>query len=223
MRQTADTLISEREEDFLEWDWSQLIHILCCAATTTMGVFAIVEDLNTASTKTSVTEERPIDNLAAAAYTGRIAKVRSMIEEGIHKSAKSNYFGSPLEAAASGGHTPIVLMLLENDFDVLTRLVPAIPTSCHSSFYDEFNTALKAASTAGHENIVRLLLDSKYRSKSSQSGYHHAACGAARMGHAGIVRFLLDRIEIAMRRLLQRAILLTASEHGHEVIVQWML
>lgn len=102
-----------------------------------------------------------------------------------------------------------------------------VPVGCTSrrmtSFQKEFNATLRAASTAGHDNIVRMLLDSKYEPRSSESGYLHAACGAASMGHAGIVHHLLDRTLIELQPLSQTRILLIASENGHEAIVQWML
>lgn len=188
-----------------------------------MSEIAVMNHLKTAFTESSATGERSIDTLAAAAHTGRIAKVRSMIEEGIEKSAKSEYFGSPLEAAASGGHIGIVLLLLENGFDALTWLVSSSLSSRCSCCHDEIATPLLAASRAGHENIVRLLSDLQYESEDSQFYYQDAALDAATTGHARIVEFLLDRMEIARRPRLQDRILLTASEHGHEVIVQWVL
>ena len=146
-----------------------------------------------------------------------------MIEEGIEKSAESEYFGTPLEPAASGGHIEIAFLLLENGFDALTRLVPFSFTSRISCSQNQLSIALQAASRAGHEDIVQLLSDAKYESKHPHSVYLCAAHDATTMGHARVVRFLLDRIETRNRPLSQDMILWTASENGHEVIVQWML
>lgn len=215
--------MNEREKEVLERDRSQLIHVLCCAATTAMDEFIIIGALEKGFAETSVTGKSSSDALAAAAYTGRITKVRSMIEEGVDISAKSEYFGRPLEAAASGGHIRIVRLLLKKGFDARTWRGSEIDPSCPFIRLRKFDTALRLASTAGHDDIVRLLLDSKCKSKISQSGYYQAACGAAGMGHAGIVRLLLDRIETVLRPHAEKKIFLTASENGHEVIVQWML
>ena len=188
-----------------------------------MGEYVVVEDLNIASTKTSVTAKRLIDTLAAAAYIGRIAKVRSMMDEGIDKSAESEYFGTPLEAAASGGHIEIVLLLLENGFDARKWLVFTCLASRSYCSHDAISIALKAASRAGHEDIVQLLSDIKYEPKDSHSIYLCAAYDAATMGHTHIVRSLLDRIKTQNQPRAQDMILWTASENGHEVIVRWML
>lgn len=48
-----------------------------------MGEFMVIEDLKNGFAKNSVMGERSTDTLAAAAHTGRIAKVQSMIEEGV--------------------------------------------------------------------------------------------------------------------------------------------
>lgn len=223
IRNTTDALMEEEEDESSGLVWRKHIHALCCAATKTMGCSLVIEHLNDGLTNNVVTGQGSQNVLAAAAYTGRLARVQSMIEEGSDTNATSDYFGTPLQAAASGGHMDSVLLLLENEADAMTSLVPASSTSRYSSAYENIVTALRAASTAGHEDIVRLLSNSKYEFEDSHRIFQFAACDAAQMGHASIVRFLLDRIETARRPRLQELILLTVSEHGHEIIAQWML
>ena len=121
-----------------------------------------------------------------------------MIAEGSDAFAESKFFGTPLQAAAGGGHMDNVLLLLEHAVHVSASLIPVEYKPRHPCAYENIIVALRAASPAGHEDIVRLLSDSKYNPEGSDEGSQFGVCDAARIGHKSVTKFVGEVCKGAM-------------------------
>lgn len=206
------------------YHWHDCIRRLSKLAVTCLGRRLAVKCLASDSGVTPVKDDPAKDVLTAAAHTGKLTKVKSLIGSGCDVNGKGKFLGWPLKAAASGGHLEIVELLIEHGASVTFG-----KTGCHSIYLHyvldvrEHGTALQTASKAGHENVVRLLLESKNRVDVLQGDYQVAILDSAQGGHQSIVSLLLEHIELVNRPAVHDMILLTASQFGHLSIVRWML
>ena len=165
--------------------------------------------------------------LAAASYVGNHMVVKDILKCGQDPNHGSQTLGSPLQAAAYAGHENIVHLLLECKANPNTEWIPSRIKAEHALDSIGFGTALQAACSGGHEHIVRLLLDPRHTPYLFGNNYSVAILNAARAGHINIVTLLLDYGRMlgqkhAHKRQYQH-ILLEASAHGQEAVVQMML
>ncbi|KAK6080312.1 hypothetical protein SCUP234_05253 [Seiridium cupressi] len=108
----------------------------------------------------------------------RVVLISATLPEIIN--AKGGYYGTALQAAASGGHKEIVELLLEKGADVNIQ-------------GGGYGTALQAAASGGHKEIVELLLE-KGAGVNIQGEYYGTALqAAASKGHKEIVELLLEK------------------------------
>jgi ankyrin repeat protein len=138
--------------------------------------------------------------------------VRALIAAGAQVDAAHDQAGTPLYAAAGGGHEAIVRVILDSGADPNLR----------SPGYYEF--AMHVAAVHGHEAVVRLLLQSK-ADVNIQGGEQHTALQAAvSTGQAAMVRLLLDQgADINLLKVEGRHALYDAADKGYEGIISCLL
>ncbi|MCJ1224601.1 hypothetical protein MMC12_001246 [Toensbergia leucococca] len=165
--------------------------------------------------------------LTAVAYVGDVSLLKKLLNQGTSIHDKSEYFGTPLQVAASRGHYDIVLLLLEEGADANYGEGPrAIDREREAKYIDllyHLGTPLQAASAAGHENIVKLLLMSEYKVTTSTLIFEKAIYQAASHGHLHLTQFLMEKATITPSSDVWKLVLLEACQHGHEEIARMML
>lgn len=120
--------------------------------------------------------------LPMAANCGNKSVVEKTLKDGVNVNLSDKYLGNALHAAAHGGNTDMIQLLLDNGADVNSE--------CG-------NSPLHVAVIRGHEEAVRLLLkqqDIDVNFKNSQNKTPLSV--AVENGHTGVVRLLLERSDI---------------------------
>lgn len=119
--------------------------------------------------------------LIIAARSGDESGARNILLKGGSPNVRNKLMETPLMAAALGGHTRIVLALI----DAGARL--------DSRDMEDKNTALGMAAKKNHVDTVRVLLDAGADTSIADKFGTTPLIAAARMGHVAIVNFLLNK------------------------------
>jgi ankyrin repeat protein len=132
----------------------------------------------------------------------------------------ATYTGNALYAAAEGGHTNIVKLLLDNGATVDTDM-------------GRNGNAFQAAVDGGYEEVVKLLLDGGfdvhtrgrcYMDELGQFRDSNALCAAAEKGHTKLVKLLLEHgMAVNESGGVYGSPLQAAAAKGHEQIVEILL
>ncbi|CAG9990107.1 unnamed protein product [Clonostachys byssicola] len=121
------------------------------------------------------------------------------------------FYGNALQAAAQGGHTGVVQLLLNRDADV----------NVGGGF---FGNALQAAARGGHSRVVELLLERGADINAPGGFYGSGLQAAARGGHKIIAEHLLDRgADVNTSRGFFGTALQAAARVGHKKIVRLLI
>ncbi len=149
--------------------------------------------------------------LAAAAQTGNVARLRELLDHNRDFATMPDEAGcTPLHYAAWFGHVEAARYLLGIGADVASISMDPLR-----------NQPLHAAATSGHASIVELLLASGADPNAEQSGQWSALHGAAEKGHAEVVALLLRHGAESGRRSSSGATALSlATERRHEAVVR---
>lgn len=223
IRRSSDFLVVGNDAD-TPYNWHDCVHDLSKLAVTCLGRRLVVDCLASESRVTLIQDDPAKDTLTAAAYTGKLTKVKKLIETGGDVNGKGKVLGRPLQAAASGGHLEIVELLIEHGASVQFGKPRYYPVYLDYVLkVHDLGTALQTASKAGHESIVRLLLEPKNRVNVLQGDYQVAISDSTQEGHQSIVSILLEHIEVVSRPAVYDMVLLRASHFGHISIVRWIL
>ena len=147
--------------------------------------------------------------LQIACQQGHEHIVRILIDWGADVNSYTAKYPRSLRAAASGGYTEIVKLLLQNGAALLI---------------DVMINALEDAARVGHEKVVRLFLDPKINNEVDEAKVGFALLVAAEGTHDSIVDFLLSQLShrTASNEDLP-GILIAAAEKGFEKIVVVLL
>ncbi len=212
--------IAQRVQEFspgcIDIPQSSIREALLAAAVFHQGPLNAVKMIISDSRTCERSEDVSTHILAAVAFLGKLDIVASLLREGVDVNTNSEYFGSPLRAAAGRGHAQVVWLLLEHGASASN--VGGRAAYCHGE-----DTALQAASRRGDEAIVRLLLEPNYGLQTAGVAYDNAIMEAVRLGHANVVTCLLDKHNSANLGRLQSEMLLVASRYGHIRLVQTIL
>lgn len=147
--------------------------------------------------------------LRFACQQGHEHIVRILIDWGTNVNSYTAKYPPPLRAAASGGYTDIVELLLQNGA---------------ASLVDVMIDALEDAAWNGHEKVVRLFLDLKIKTEAYELRIGFALLAAADGKHESIVDFLLSRLShVTVSKEDLPAILIVAAEKGFKKIVVALL
>lgn len=126
--------------------------------------------------------------LWSAARRGNVAEVRQLLADGGHRGERRSADieerggvrkGTPLHHASFGGHTSVVLLLLEHGANV-------------SSTDTDGATALHEAALNGHEQVAWLLMEHGSDVLATDTSGETPLLWAASGGHAAVVQRLLD-------------------------------
>lgn len=168
-------------------------------------------DPSTHNSPTNSLDDSATDVLVGAAFLGDVDKVRGILRAMNKPRRKSRFFGSPVSAAAGGGHGDIFMLLLDHgvspDLEGPTR-----------TWDPPVLDPLLATCWGGHLSIVRQCLDSKCSSTlrlSEAAATLEAACG----GHLEILQLLAARQTTS----LSSKVFKMAAQMGHEEIVRVFL
>ncbi|KAF4903833.1 Glutathione S-transferase omega-like 2 [Colletotrichum viniferum] len=119
--------------------------------------------------------------LQVAARLGFREVVTVLLRHGANTNAKAGSFGPSFQAAAAGGHSDVLRLLLNEGADMST-------TSDNT-----YGNALQAAVRSDHISIVEMLLDSGVDVNAKGDGNGHALQAAVESGDQFILEFLLER------------------------------
>lgn len=189
------------------------------------------------------------DALIKASKNGDISKVRQLFNEGAQANVKNRLGVTPLLAAAMGGHTEIVQVLIERDAKV--NVVPAglrewalsaarIPMDEEevTQAAARGDTALIIAVRRGHAGTVRYLLDHAADINRVNRQNESALFVAAELGRAEIMRTLLSKgadpnatekenrassFTVALSAIGRNTVLIKAAQNGQADIVRILL
>ena len=142
-----------------------------------------------------------------ASRLGLVDVVQQLLLRGDEHQDNGGYLGTPLQAAAYGGHWPVIQTLVEKDVDVNTV----------SGFY---GTALQAASYNGQYDASGVLLTCGADVNSLSGHYGTPLQAAAYGGHAELMDLLcLCRANINTKGGFYGSALVAAIQGGHEDVV----
>ncbi|KAI9779165.1 MAG: hypothetical protein M1839_007700 [Geoglossum umbratile] len=115
-----------------------------------------------------------------AAFFGRYGICEWLISNGCDVDSTSGVrvLGDALQAAAYGGYTDIVRLLLRNGASVNAK-------------YGYFGDALQAAAFSGHEEIIRLLLEHGAIVNAEGGEFGYALIAATQQGHFKVAKLLI--------------------------------
>lgn len=208
IRRTLAVIEDVQGQPLSEEQESQYVHALCAAAACDGDMGDVIDLLKPSSEMESNLEDSLNIALIAAAFTGKVCLIETLLTKGVRPVRGGSYpFSHPLHVAARQGHQDAVLLLLKYVDDT------EINACCLHT--------LEAAATAGQDHIVRILLELEYEINyiaRSQLG----VLSAVKSGHIDLFKFLLERHKPSTSSLQSQA-LLTAAEYGHAEIVRMML
>ncbi len=189
------------------------------------------------------------DALIKASKNGDFSKVRQLFTEGAQANVKNRLGVTPLLAAAMGGHTAIVQMLVEHDAKV--NAVPAglreWALSAARIALDEEeitqaaargDTALIIAVRQGHTDTARYLLDHGADINRVNRQNESALFVAAELGRTDIIRALLSKgadpnatekenrtssFTVALSTIGRNTVLIKAAQNGQTEVTQILL
>jgi WD40 repeat protein len=182
--------------------------------------------------------------LHQAAYGGKLAEVKALLDGGAAVNAKSFSIGAPLHMAAVQGHLDICKLLIERFADVTaedSHQYTPLHRACEEGHKDvvallltsksgveaktrDGNTPLHLAAVGGHVDVVRLLLAADAPLNAANNVGASPLTLAAQSGNLESVKLLAERAaELDARPLLGRSALETAAYHAHPEIVRYLL
>ena len=215
------------------------------------GYADIIDALrNAGARKETVYTSLTIDDaLIKAAKNGDLSKVRQLFTEGAQANVKNRLGVTPLLAAAMGGHTAIVQVLVENGAKV--NAVPAglreWALSAARIALDEEDitqaaargdTALIIAVRQGHTDTARYLLEHGAEINRANRQNESALFVAAELGRAEIVRALLSKgadpnavekenrassFTVALSAIGRNTVLIKAAQNGQAEVTRILL
>lgn len=195
---------------------------------------AIATTINTdRSPYSNKTSENPAENLFCGAIViGNLALIKTLLPTLPRYAAnidlRNDWFGIPIQIAASWGHFGIVQYLLDhgaNPSDSARRgheimdIFLGIPFHAYRS---QGGSALQAAALIGHEQIVNLFLKPDHLRRFYEREYLCAMLAAARGGHTNIIDSLLQNSKTVVNDLgdIWHRILFEAVYHNSEAVVR---
>ena len=196
-------------------------HLLCTKAVCHLG------SLKTAQLMASESHEQNPKILilhhfvTATALLGSLDTLDKLLSKGAPINTISEYFGTPLQAAAGRGYQEMVLHLLKQGADL--NCLCGDDVLFRAEAYREEGTALRSATQRNHDSVVRLLLDPVHNLKISGVDYENAIMDAAYAGHTDMVRLLLKKGSFTNQRELHYEIFWSACRYGHIQLVKIML
>ena len=196
-------------------------YLLCTAAVCHLGSLKTAQLMTSESYEQTQTIHVLNHLLTATAFLGSLERLDALVSKGALVNSVSDYFGTPLQAAARRGHREMVMHLLKQGADV--NCLCGDDVLFRSEAYREEGTALRSATRRNHDSIVRLLLDPVHGLKTSGADYENAIMDASYAGHTEMVRLLLERGNFTNRLKLQYEIFWSACRYGHTQLVQIML
>jgi ankyrin repeat protein len=161
-------------------------------------------------------------SLQIAALRGSHELVTLLIEKGADVNAPASEDGgrTALQAAADGGHTDLVKMLIEEK---------GADTNAPASEYGG-RTALQAAAGGGHTGLVKMLIEEKgadVNAPAGRSGGRTALQAAAGGGHIDLVKMLIEEkgadTNAPAGRSGGRTALQAAADGGHTGLVKMLI
>jgi ankyrin repeat protein len=152
-----------------------------------------------------------IHPLYIAAETGLERACHHLLQKGSDVNAPGGYYGTPLQATSSRGHTTTVWLLLEKGADVNAQ-------------GGEYGSALQAAASLGHDTTVRLLLE-KGADVNSQGGeYRNVLQEVALWGHDTIVWLLIEKgADVNVKGGVYGNALQAAASGGYDTTVRLLI
>jgi ankyrin repeat protein len=222
IRETVQLLLDEDER---QCDNTQREYIAAVATLTlkSMRRSLVLDRLISESEKKSSQDYDLTHLLTAAAYTGKISILRTLLERGIDVNKRSEYFCYPLQAAAYQGKNDIVQLLLDHGSNINSETQPEYRNDYLITTSEFPGTPLQAASFGGHEDTVRLLLTPELKSRTSVLEYKKAIIQAGHGGHSSLVKLLLEIGDITEPSGLHSLVLFEASMDGYDSVVRVIL
>ena len=217
IRELAQTTFDIPEEE-LKLSKNGVKNFLCTAAICHLGSLK-TEQLMTSESYEQTQTIHVLDHLlTATALLGSLERLDDLLSKGALVNSVSEYFGTPLQAAARRGHQKMVLHLLKQGADV--NCLCGDDVLFRSEAYREEGTTLRSATRRNHYSIVELLLKPVHGLKTSGADYENAIMDAAYAGHTEMVRLLLERGTFTNQLKLQYGIFWSACRYGHTQLVQ---
>ena len=220
IREIAELTFDIPDED-LKLSKSSIKSLLCAAAVCHLGSLKTAQLMASESYEQRQTIHVLNHLLTATVLLGSLERLDVLLLKGAPVNSVSEYFGTPLQAAAGQGHQEMILHLLQQGADV--NCLCGDDVLSRSEAYREEGTALRSAARRNHDSVVRLLLNPTHNLKTSGADYENAIMDAAYAGHTEMVRLLLGRGSFANILELQYEIFWSACRYGHIQLVQIML
>ena len=220
IRELAE-MTSNIPHEVLKLSKSGIKYLLCTAAVCHLGSLKAAQLMASESYDQTQTINVLNHLLTATALLGSLERLDVLFSQGALVNSVSEYFGTPLQAAAGQGHQEMVLYLLKQGADV--NFLCGDDVLFRSEAYREEGSALRSATRRNHNLVVRLLLDPVHGLKTSGADCENAIMDAAYAGHTEMVRLLLERGNFTNQMELQYEILWSACRYGHIQLVQIML
>ena len=195
--------------------------LLCTAAVCHLGSLKTAQLMASESYEQTQTVHLLNHLLTATTLLGSLERLDALLSKGAPVNSVSEYFGTPLQAAAGRGHQEMVLHLLKQGADV--NCLYGDDVLFRPEAYREEGTALRLATRRNHDSVVRLLLNPVHNLKTSGADYENAIMDAAYAGHTEMVKLLLERGSFTNQLKLQYEIFWSACRYGHIQLVQIML
>ncbi len=137
--------------------------------------------------------------LLRAAGEGRVDDVRALLDQGVDVNARNEEGWTPLIAAALGGHTEVVGLLLEHGADPQA-------TSMRTPDGDAALTALIVAARYGHTEVVNALLAGGAEVDATSRNGVCALEAAVSGAHDEVVKLLVERGAAVSRVVLDPSV-----------------
>ena len=237
IRQTVSWLMEEYKCE-TETERLEYTEALCTASARIRGSFSFLLFQHMTAADGIKLECPPNDvsqcAITALAYLGDISKLKILIDAGVDVNTGSRVMGRPLQAAAAGGHTEIVALLIKSgaDLNLVESGYKALQRACLTGHDTVVRTlileksgykALQLACFAGHEGVVRILLNPKYGIQTSGESYIIAVFASVRGDHVDLMQQLINFGGPKLFPRLRNEMLHEAAGHGAMRVVRWLL